>query len=319
MTAFGRCSHRKLDNFEPPPIPGETGSPSNAFVHVLNQQFAGGLTYTLTPTSLLEVRLGVSRTEAGKEPPGVGGPTMLELYGITGLPTDPRFAGGLTEQGVTGWTTWGRQNSNPQFQDPSVHQPADQLLVADRPSELQDRLRVPGDQHGDRRLQPEVRPRQLRRAVQPARRRAAADPATYNLADFMFGARSSYALTNPFIANLRQRMHFAYLQDDFKASQQLTLNLGRALRVRHAAVGEGQLPHQLRSGHQHADPGQGRLDLRPRAGQSRPQQLRAAPRPGLLDRRQDRRCAAATASATSTSTGSAARTCSPSTARTSSG
>ena len=73
--------------------------------------------------SLLEFRLGWSRTEAGKEPPGVGGPNMLEAYGIPGLPTDPRFAGGLTEQGVTGWTTWGRQNSNPQFQDPSVFNP----------------------------------------------------------------------------------------------------------------------------------------------------------------------------------------------------
>ena len=123
MTAFVRVSHRKVDNFEPPPIPGETGSPSNAFVHVLNEQVAGGVTYTPTPSSLLEMRLGVSRTEAGKEPPGVGGPTMLDLYGITGLPTDPRFAGGLTEQGVTGWTTWGRQNSNPQFQDPSVINP----------------------------------------------------------------------------------------------------------------------------------------------------------------------------------------------------
>src|SRR5687767_5634774 len=40
MTAFGRFSHRKLENFEPPPIPGETSSPSNAFVHVLNQQAA---------------------------------------------------------------------------------------------------------------------------------------------------------------------------------------------------------------------------------------------------------------------------------------
>ena len=38
---------------------------------------------------------------------------------------------------------------------------------------------------------------------------AAADPATYNLADFMFGARSAYSIINPFIANLRQRMHFA--------------------------------------------------------------------------------------------------------------
>ena len=42
----------------------------------------------------------------------------------------------------------------------------------------------------------------------------------------MFGARNTYALINPFIANLRQRMHFAYLQDDFKATERLTLNLG---------------------------------------------------------------------------------------------
>ena len=42
MSAFGRWSYRKVDNFEPPPIPGDTGSPSNAFVHVLNEQFQFG-------------------------------------------------------------------------------------------------------------------------------------------------------------------------------------------------------------------------------------------------------------------------------------
>jgi len=225
MSAFGRWSHRKVDNFEPPPIPGETGSPSNAFVHVLNEQFAGGFTYALSSSSLLEMRLGVSRTQAGKEPPGVGGPTMLELYGITGLPTDPRFAGGLTEQGVTGWTTWGRQNSNPQFQDPSVINPRiNYSWVAGRQSfksgyeyqaiatEIDDfNPKYGRDSYGGQFSRPAT---------------AAADPATYNLADFMFGARNAYALTNPFIANLRQRMHFAYVQDDLKASQRLTLNLG---------------------------------------------------------------------------------------------
>jgi hypothetical protein len=225
MTAFGRFSHRKVDNFEPPPIPGETGSPANAFVHVLNDQFAGGFTFTLTPTSLLEVRLGVSRTKAGKEPPGVGGPTMLELYGIPGLPTDPRFAGGLTEQGVTGWTTWGRQNSNPQFQDPSVVNPRiNYSWIRGRQSfktgyeyqaintQIDDfNPKYGRDSYGGQFSRPST---------------AAADPATYNLADFMFGARSAYALINPFIANLRQRMHFAYIQDDFKARENLTLNLG---------------------------------------------------------------------------------------------
>ena len=45
---------------------------------------------------------------------------------------------------------------------------------------------------------------------------AAADPATYNLADFLFGARNSYELVNPFVFHLRQRMHFGYVQDDWR-------------------------------------------------------------------------------------------------------
>ncbi len=226
ITAFVRVSHRKVDNYEPSPIPGATGSPSNAFVHVLNDQVAGGVTFTPGPSSLLEIRLGVSRTEAGKEPPGVGGPTMLEGYGITGLPTDPRFAGGLTEQGVTGWTTWGRQNSNPQFQDPSVFNPRiNYSWIMGRQSfkagyeyqaintKIDDfNPKYGRDSYGG----------QFSRPVGTTTN----DPAAYNLADFMFGARSAYAIINPFIANLRQRMHFTYLQDDFKVDPRLTLNLG---------------------------------------------------------------------------------------------
>ena len=90
---------------------------------VLNQQLAVGVTYTLSTASLLELRLGLSRTKAGKTASGTGGPNMFERYGITGLPTEAEFAGGLTQQSVTGWTAWGRQNSNPQFQDPFVVDP----------------------------------------------------------------------------------------------------------------------------------------------------------------------------------------------------
>jgi len=226
MTAFVRVSHRKVDNFEPPSIPGATGSPSNAFVHVLNDQVAGGFTYTPTSSSLLEIRLGLSRTEAGKEPPGVGGPTMLDAYGITGLPTDPRFAGGLTEQGVGGWTTWGRQNSNPQFQDPSVLNPRiNYSWVKGRQS-----FKTGYEYQAINTQIDDFNPKYGRDAYggqfsRPAGT-TAVDPATYNLADFMLGLRSQYAIINPFVANLRQRMHFGYVQDDVKVDRRLTLNLG---------------------------------------------------------------------------------------------
>jgi outer membrane receptor protein involved in Fe transport len=48
----------------------------------------------------------------------------------------------------------------------------------------------------------------------------------YNVADFLFGARSAYSLTNVFVAQYRQRMNFFYVQDDWKVSGKLTLNLG---------------------------------------------------------------------------------------------
>jgi hypothetical protein len=38
--------------------------------------------------------------------------------------------------------------------------------------------------------------------------------------------RSRFALSNVLIANLRQNMHFAYLQDDWRVNDQLTLNAG---------------------------------------------------------------------------------------------
>ncbi len=225
MTAFVRVSHRKANNFEPSPIPGETGSPSNWNLHVLNDQVAGGATYSPTTSSLLELRIGWSRTKAGKEPPGVGGPTMLGLYGITGIPTDKRFAGGLTEQGVTGWTTWGRQNSNPQFQDPSVFNPRiNYSWIMGRQSfktgyeyqaidtQIDDfNPKYGRDSYGGQFSRPGGAP---------------SDPATYNLADFLVGARSGYSIITPFLANLRQRMHFGYLQDDIKVDSKLTLNVG---------------------------------------------------------------------------------------------
>ena len=75
-SAFVRFSHRKVDNFEPPPLPDEAGSPANAFVNVLNQQVALGTTHTFSPRALFEFRLGVSRTEAGKTALGTGSPAV---------------------------------------------------------------------------------------------------------------------------------------------------------------------------------------------------------------------------------------------------
>ena len=224
LNAFARISHRKVNNFEGPNIPGPSGSNQNGLVSVLNQQLAAGATYIFHNASALEFRLGVSRIEAGKKPPLTGGPSMRELYGITGLPEDRTITGGLTTQTINGFAQLGRQATNPQFQNPFNFNPrVNYTFSLGRHSmkagyeylavntDVQDTNPLMGlDTYSGQFTRPS----------------GAASNNLYNLADFMFGLRSQYEFANLLVVNLRQRLHYAYLQDDFKISPKLTLNLG---------------------------------------------------------------------------------------------
>lgn len=223
-TAFVRGSLRKVNNFEAPAIPLPLGSPANANVRVINEQIAGGFTFTVTPTSVLEARLGISRTKAGKTPPGIGGATIFDLYGIAGLPTDASFAGGLNTQSIGGYRELGRQSSNPQFQNPTIINPRfNYSFLVNRHS-----LKTGYEYQAINTDIEDFNPKygQDTYGGQFSRPIGATANNIYNVADFLFGARSRYQLANLFVAQYRQRMHFAYLQDDFKVNNRLTLNLG---------------------------------------------------------------------------------------------
>ena len=225
LTAFARASSRKVYNFEAPTIEGASGGNSNANVFVINEQLAGGVTYTLTPTSVLEFRLGISRTQAGKRPYNLGAGNLLTTYGISGVPTDGNIAGGLNSQSISGYTQLGRQSSNPQFQNPTVVDPRiNYTFIAGRHSfkigyEYQHINTAISDSHP--KYGQDTYSGQFSR---PAGVTTANN--AYNIADFLFGARSSYQLTDTFVAQYRQQMHFGYVQDDFNVNQNLTLNLG---------------------------------------------------------------------------------------------
>ena len=226
LTAFGRFGWRDADIFDNPTIPLPSGGGGNAQTYVRNKQLSMGTTYIPTSTSLLEVRFGWSRTEAGKDPAALvaGQPGALEGYGISGLPTDPRVAGGLPSQLITGYSDLGRQATNPQWQYPTVYNPkANYSWLSGRHS-----LKTGYEfQHVQTQVQ-DVNPLYGRDsyAGQFSRPVGAAANNLYNLADFMFGLRSTYALSNILVANLRQNMHFIYGQDDWRVNDRLTLNLG---------------------------------------------------------------------------------------------
>ncbi|MGH9385492.1 MAG: carboxypeptidase regulatory-like domain-containing protein [Vicinamibacterales bacterium] len=221
LSVFGRYGWRKIDTFDEPTIPLPSGGGGNGNIYARSKQLAFGATYTPSDRSLLEVRFGWSNTEAGKNPPALGTPAD---FGLSGLPTDPRIAGGLPTQSITGLSQFGRQATNPQWQFPTVYNPkVNYTWLMGRHSlkagyefqyvnvEVQDVNPLYGlDTH----------------AGQFSRPAGAAANNVYNLADFMLGLRSQYALTTFFIGQMRQDLHFTYLQDDIRVNDNLTVNAG---------------------------------------------------------------------------------------------
>jgi hypothetical protein len=224
LSGFARYGYRDADIIDNPPLPLPSGGGGNGLTYVTNKQFVAGFTWARSSTSLLEGRFGWSRTVAGKSPLSLGTPDALAEYGISGLPTDPRITGGLPTQTVTPFSDFGRQATNPQWQYPEVFNPKlNYTFVTGRHS-----LKAGYEfQHINTEVQ-DVNPLYGRdtysgQITKPA---TAAANTLYNLSDFMFGFRSQYALSNILIANMRQEMHFGYVQDDFRMNNQLTLNLG---------------------------------------------------------------------------------------------
>ncbi|WP_229739442.1 TonB-dependent receptor [Edaphobacter dinghuensis] len=247
---FARYSEHRGTIFDPPTVLGRAGGNGNSNVHLLNRQIAGGTTWVISPTKLLDIRFAYTKNEGAKTPYGQGDPSLLAENGITnGVPTDKSIVRDLNAQSVSGFTQFGAQSSSPQFQNPTIYNPKGNFTwVRGRHSmkfgyeyqAVNTQVNDFNPSYGQDNYAagyaavPVCNPA---KPVTPCVASNPSDPAqgsnataqlsqAADLADFLFGNQSSYSLTNYTVVNLRQRFNFMYVQDDIKVSPTLTVNAG---------------------------------------------------------------------------------------------
>ncbi len=216
---FLRVSDRKEDALNAPALPLPLDGQTNGRIRVLDQQAVLGYTRLFGADKILDARVGISRTKAGKFSTSIGS----TAFAIPGLPTNASVAGGLPSTGITGFSGFGRQSTNPQFQNPALLDPkVNFTLVKGHHSmkfgyEYEHIWMAVSDNN------PLYGSFTYGGGYSNAGGATVSD--TY-WADFLFGTTSAYSAANVFTAHLRQTLNSAYAQDDWKATPSLTINAG---------------------------------------------------------------------------------------------
>ena len=237
QTFFVRYSSRAENVVDPSPIPAPNFGKSNGNTYNANQQIAAGYTRVLTSLSAIDVRIGFTWSQAYRNPFDLGTNNILVAAGIPNAPTSSTIAGGLNTQSVTGFSpTWGRSASTPTQVNPFAIDPKiNYSLLHGKHSfkfgyEYQHISTVISNTHpqfGTDTYKGLFTEGTMKALTLP--NSTTADPAykqAWALADFAFGARSEYELSNNTLITDNMRLHSAYAQDDWRILHNLTLNLG---------------------------------------------------------------------------------------------
>ena len=222
QNGFVRYSQRAVTYFQPASFPGSAGGNNNGTLYARTRQIAAGYNWTLTPTSILELRFGETWTQSGKRPVFLGAPNFLA--GIPNVPQDPAYTGGLNNQAVSGFTSFGEQATNPQFNNPTQANPKVNYTWVKGHHSLKVGYEYGWLSQAISDFHPKFGTDTYAGAFSSTGSTTTAQAA--NLTDFLFGARSNYQLNAPNEVNYLRYWHMGYIQDDWKPLPSLTLNLG---------------------------------------------------------------------------------------------
>jgi len=215
---FLRISDRKETGVNHPTIPLPLDGQTNGTIRILDQQVALGYTHLFGANRVLDARVGLSRTKAGKFTLSIG----QNDFTIPGLPANPIVAGGLPSVSISGFTAFGRQSTNPQWQDPALLDPKiNYTWVVGKHS-----LKFGYEYEKIWMAVNDNNPLYGSWTYGGGYSAVGSAVADSYWADFLFGTTSTYQLANYFVVHLRQSLDSAYAQDDWKLNPKLTVNLG---------------------------------------------------------------------------------------------
>ena len=235
QTAFARYSQRRFNALDPAPIPAPIYSTAKGNIFQYNKQLAAGYTFQLNTASALDLRFGYTWNGGAQNPTSIGKTNLLVAAGEPNVPSDPSYTSGMNTATVTGFAQFGRNTQLPTVINPSVIDPKVNYSLLKghhsfkfgyeylhESSFVSNFKPVFGsDTYGGKFSEGT--------AKAPLLSNGNADPTyalAWNLADFIFGARSKYELSAHHSVQYNYQMHFLYGQDDWRISNKLTLNAG---------------------------------------------------------------------------------------------
>ena len=226
VNLFGRYSFSDTNQFQPAPRPGlAEGSFNDTFGTALlrSQAAAAGATWILTPAVLSETRVGYSRGNYQQLPPNFGDGCPEELIGLKGLSGYPDLCGGLPPMSLPGGNLrrLSRTTSVPQLQIPQsydlrqsvswIHHNHSIKFGGEYLHVLTADLDI-GNLLGNFNFSG----------------RFSGENGQYQggIADLLLGLPTSYSQDSKTTYNIYQYVASAFVQDDWKVTPKLTLNLG---------------------------------------------------------------------------------------------
>jgi hypothetical protein len=215
---FGRYSFSDSTTFRPAPFNGYAeGSNNDQFGNTLTrgQSAVVGNTLTLSPTTILDLRLGYTRLGANVFPPNFGSPSSTELLGIPNLPQGPKINAGWPKFNISGLSAFGSTTSQPQYQIPNTYLASGVISL----------------QRGAHSIRAGTDITYIQTAILDV----SAVRGTFTFSntwtgnpwgDFLLGLPAAYTQTSLTVAYNRNQIYNFFVQDDYRVLPNLTLNLG---------------------------------------------------------------------------------------------